>query len=63
MKERVYTIEVTCIITANSIERVVTIDGIDKFRDKRDSSIPVSDDDPIRKFELFLMGEQSECRG
>ena len=58
-------IEITKIIhdenSTITIERIITVDGVEQYRDKRDASVFMPYDDPIANLESFLSGEQPEC--
>lgn len=49
-------------IYRQSIERIVFVDGKEKYRDYYVFPCFPSDNDPIRSLGLFLMGEQSKSR-
>lgn len=55
--------EIEININQTSIERVVFINGEERYRDRYVFPAFPSDKDPIRALELFLMGEQpNNCR-
>lgn len=49
----------------NKLERTVYLNGKEKYHDRRDIRIFPDDNDPIRRFQLFLLGKepQSGCNG
>ena len=49
-------------IYRQSIERIVFVDGKEKYRDYYVFPCFPPDNDPIRSLELFLMGEQPKSR-
>lgn len=55
--------EIEINIKQTSIERVVIVNGKERYRDHYVFPFFPSDKDPIRALELFLMGEQPESRG
>ena len=55
--------EIKININQTSIERVVFINGEERYRDHYVFPAFPSDDDPIRALELFLMSEQPDSCG
>lgn len=51
-------IEIIFNLENESRERIVSVDGIEKFHDKKAIEITINEDDPIRQLELFLLGEE-----
>ena len=56
-------IEILLNYSSEDYERIVLMDGIEKYRDKRlwTTSFP-EDTDPIRYLEMFLLGEKPQYR-
>lgn len=55
-------IEIETNTTKTSIERVVFVNGEERYRDSYVLPSFPSDNDPIRALELFLMKEQADSR-
>lgn len=57
-------IEILLNYSSEDYERIVLMDGVEKYRDKRLMSVSFPEDtDPIRYLEMFLLGEKPQCRG
>ena len=56
-------IEILLNYSSEDYERIVLMDGIEKYRDKRlwTTSFP-EDTDPIRYLDMFLLGEKPQYR-
>lgn len=55
-------IEILLNYSSEDYERIVLMDGVEKYRDKRLMSVSFPEDtDPIRYLEMFLLGEKPQC--